>query len=121
MKATAASGTTETVSKFAGAPIHLAVSLYIYSHQTLDRATHRLPGEQRACRLIHESLTSAKARRVEKVNCELLNKAWQALEECWVELESLPKLSPPPMFQPDDVVRFADGWVRAVNMRIYLC
>jgi hypothetical protein len=68
-----------------------------------------------ACRLIHKALTGAKARRSERVDRRLLNDAWEALEESWIEFEGIKAFSPDPLTRQDDVVRFADGWVSVLS------
>ncbi|KAJ9108955.1 hypothetical protein QFC21_000277 [Naganishia friedmannii] len=82
------SRTYQSVAKFASAPIRLAI----------------------ACRLVHKALTGTKARRSERVDRQLLSDAWEALEESWIEFESIKSFSPGPLTRQDDVVRFADGW-----------
>ncbi|KAJ9097370.1 hypothetical protein QFC19_006839 [Naganishia cerealis] len=61
--------------------------------------------------LVHKALTGAKARRRERVDRKLLNDAWEALEESWIEFDNMKTFSPGPLSRPDDVIKFADGWV----------
>lgn len=67
-----------------------------------------------ACRLVHKALTGSRARRSERVNRRLLNEAWEALEESWVEFDGIKRFSPGPNSTGEEMNRFADGWVRVV-------
>lgn len=69
-----------------------------------------------ACRLIHKALTGAKARRSDRVNKLWMEDAWEALERCWEEFESIREDTPPSYLKQEDVIRFADGWVSELEL-----
>jgi hypothetical protein len=59
-----------------------------------------------ACRLINRALTGPSAKRRRKVDADALNEAWEALEGCWEEFESLRMTSPPPAVGGvDEIIR----------------
>ncbi|WWD17398.1 hypothetical protein CI109_101839 [Kwoniella shandongensis] len=79
----------QTSSKFATAPINLAL----------------------ACRKINKALTGPAARRRTTVNPELVKQAWEALEKCWETFEDLKFTSQVgPYTKSDELMRFSDGW-----------
>jgi len=51
-----------------------------------------------------------------------MNDAWEALECCWEEFESLRHDAPANNFlQQDDIIRFADGWVSDARSPLFSC
>jgi hypothetical protein len=111
------------MAKLATAPIRLAVSsVASLTDWEADIDLQMCSVFQVACRLIHKALTGPKARRQERVNKKLMNDAWEALECCWEEFESLRYDAPANNFlQQDDIIRFADGWVSSTRERTPQC
>ncbi|KAI8998747.1 hypothetical protein BD414DRAFT_408105 [Trametes punicea] len=62
------------------------------------------------CRDVHAALTGPKARQRDELDENKLQKAWDTLERCWGELDSLRHLGTCGIIQPEDVERFIDGW-----------
>jgi hypothetical protein len=92
------------VAKLATAPINLAVSGQISDFEPSCSDT-ALP--QLACRLINKALTGPSAKRRQFVNPDLVKNAWEALERCWEEFESLRYSSPSHAYAlSDDVLRY---------------
>ena len=88
-----------TAAKFATAPINLAVSA---SSQCV---ASQIDG-QLACRLINKALTGPAARRRRVVNGESVKNAWEALERCWEEFETLRYANDSSGYSsPDEVIR----------------
>ncbi len=67
-----------------------------------------------ACRIIHKALTGPRARRA-PVDGALLGEAWEALETCWEEFEAIKYAAAANAYNhQDEIIRFADGWVRGL-------
>ncbi|KAJ2968291.1 hypothetical protein NUW54_g13260 [Trametes sanguinea] len=62
------------------------------------------------CRDVHAALTGPKARQRDELDENKLQEAWDTLEHCWGELDSLRQLGTCGIVQPEDVERFIDGW-----------
>ncbi|CDO70783.1 hypothetical protein BN946_scf184798.g98 [Trametes cinnabarina] len=62
------------------------------------------------CRDVHAALTGPKARQRDELDENKLQEAWETLEHCWGELDSLRQLGTCGIVQPEDVERFIDGW-----------
>ena len=61
--------------------------------------------------MINKALTGPAAKRRRHVDGNLVKAAWEALESCWEEFDSLRSLSPvQPYSSDDEIIRFADGW-----------
>ena len=58
-----------------------------------------------ACRLIHRALTGPVAKRRNTVNPEHVKEAWEALEACWEEFESIRSTAPSQYSSHDEIVR----------------
>ncbi|GJJ12260.1 hypothetical protein Clacol_006501 [Clathrus columnatus] len=63
-----------------------------------------------ACRRINAALTGAKARARQDINEEALKQAWESIENCWVEFESLRQLGLLGILTKEEADRFVDGW-----------
>lgn len=94
-----------SAAKFATAPINLAVS----RHEQCQE--EKVTDDQLACRLINKALTGPSAKRRQHVDPEAVKAAWEALEACWEEFDSLRVMSPVESYSTvDEIIRFADGW-----------
>lgn len=61
--------------------------------------------------MINKALTGPSAKRRQHVDPNLVKGAWEALESCWEEFDSLKLSSPVQAYStPDEVIRFSDGW-----------
>lgn len=60
---------------------------------------------QLACRLINRALTGPTAKRRDAVNAEHVKEAWEALEGCWEEFESIRNIAPGQYSSQDEIVR----------------
>jgi len=99
------STTFRSAAKFATAPINLAVC-----RATMSRSRVQLM-LQLACRMINKALTGPAAKRRRHVDTGAVKAAWEALESCWEEFDSLRSLSPVQTYSSqDEIIRFADGW-----------
>ena len=88
------SSSYRSVAKFAMAPINLAM----------------------ACRLVNKILTGPTAKRRRQVDPHGLKQAWEALERCWEEFETLKSETiSTPYTDSEEAVRFCDGWVSMPN------
>jgi hypothetical protein len=92
-----ASQNFRAVSKMAVAPINLAVSVSTTMFLSLT--------VQLACRLINRALTGPVAKRRNAVNATHVKEAWEALEGCWEEFESIRDTSPGQYASNDEIVR----------------
>ena len=61
---------------------------------------------QLACRLINRALTGPVAKRRNAVNAAHVKEAWEALEGCWEEFESIRNTSPGQYASVDEVTRY---------------
>ena len=63
-----------------------------------------------ACRQVHSALTSTKARNRQDVDVKKLKQAWESIETCWEEFESLRQLGLLGILTVEDADMFVDGW-----------
>jgi hypothetical protein len=63
-----------------------------------------------ACRQINSALTGSKSRARQSVDEVKLNEAWESIENCWEEFESLRQLGLLGMLTIEEADRFVDGW-----------
>ncbi|KAF8590449.1 hypothetical protein K439DRAFT_87429 [Ramaria rubella] len=63
-----------------------------------------------ACRQVNSALTGAKARTRQDVDGIKLKAAWEAIEKCWEEFESLRELGLLGILTVEEADRFVDGW-----------
>lgn len=63
-----------------------------------------------ACRQINSALTGSKARARQSVDEVKLHEAWEAIENCWEEFESLRQLGLLGILTVEEADRFVDGW-----------
>lgn len=63
-----------------------------------------------ACRQINAALTGAKARAKPDIDETKLKQAWESIENCWEEFESLRQLSLLGILTKEEADRFVDGW-----------
>ena len=65
--------------------------------------------DQLACRVINKALTGPSAKRRLEVDGTAVNEAWEALERCWEEFDSLKYDSPNALGayrSPEDIIRY---------------
>ncbi|PCH38255.1 hypothetical protein WOLCODRAFT_130794 [Wolfiporia cocos MD-104 SS10] len=62
------------------------------------------------CREIHAALTGPKARRGHAVHEDKLHAAWETLDQCWNDFDSVRQLGTDGFVNAEDVERFIDGW-----------
>ena len=60
------------------------------------------------CRTIHAALTGPLARQ--RIREDLLHKAWDYLDQCWVDLDGLRGITGGELMQMEDLNRFIHGW-----------
>ena len=63
-----------------------------------------------ACRQVNSALTGSKARRRQNIDDVKLNEAWESIENCWEEFESLRQLGLLGILTVEEADRFVDGW-----------
>lgn len=70
------------------------------------RISSCLADAQLACRLINRALTGPVAKRRNAVNAAHVKEAWEALEGCWEEFESIRDMSPGQYASGDEIIRY---------------
>ncbi|KAF8509550.1 hypothetical protein JB92DRAFT_3083744 [Gautieria morchelliformis] len=63
-----------------------------------------------ACRQVNSALTGSKARARQKIDDVKLNEAWESIQNCWEEFESLRQLGLLGIMTIEEADRFVDGW-----------
>lgn len=63
-----------------------------------------------ACRQINKVLTGANAREHSTINEASLKQAWESIENCYEEFESLRQLGTLGILTVEEADRFVDGW-----------
>lgn len=63
-----------------------------------------------ACRKVHGALTGPKACSQSEVDENKLHEAWESIERCWEEFESLRTLGLLGILTVEEADRFVDGW-----------
>ena len=63
-----------------------------------------------ACRRVNSALTGSKARDRQFVDEAKLSEAWESIENCWEEFESLRQLGLLGIMTIEEADRFVDGW-----------
>lgn len=63
-----------------------------------------------ACRQVNSALTGPRARERQKIDEAKLKDAWESIQNCWEEFESLRQLGLLGILTVEEANKFVDGW-----------